>query len=343
MILSFATRCGLSLRMSALVACAIAPIFIPMAPAQQPQKKGQASGVDHDKQQFRVFPLNHADAESIRDAIAPITNRSGSTVTASGPTNRIVVRADAEAMEEIEQLIKSLDIPIERQDREGLETKIFRLKNIALNPALRDQLQVAVSNQGRLAIDPLNNSVVVQDRRESLATIEALLRDLDRETGEKSPASTLRLRLIWLVSGMERKASTPVPADLKNVISDLSRFGIDGLQLAAQTIVQTVPNDQFRIECSPEMDNPCELSISGTFLNKPNDARTLQLQVTATEQVQPGGIGGGGGGFGGGGFLVRNLCNLNTTVTVPPGRTVVLGATPVRKMTSVFVLQVTPE
>jgi hypothetical protein len=102
--------------------------------------------------------------------------------------------------------------------------------------------------------------------------------------------------------------------------------------LAAQTIVSTEENHQFHVQCSPDLVNPCDLEIEGEANSGRGDSPSLQIRLVATERMPPGGLGGA---------ELRRLCNLNTMVKAPLGHTVVLGVTPVGKMTSVFVIQLT--
>lgn len=322
-------------RVCLLLACIL--VAAPGAVAQQataPAKKSTAPD-ETPKMQLRVYPLRYTDAKSLQSVIAQAVDqgRGGSeAVAADARTNSLVVRATTEDLVTIEQLVKQLDVPApDREPGEALEMKVFKVRNLTLSTAVMQQLQIAVSNQGRVAIDASRNFVVVHDTREALARFEALLNTLDNEVGPAKPAMEgLRVRVVWLINGMERKDAAPAPGDLKGVLADLAKIGVEGLQVAAQTFVQTVPNDDFQLECSPELDNPCGLSISGRFVNAPDGLNTLQLRISAQETNHADGS-------------HRQLCNIRTTILAPAGRIVVLGATPVSKMTSVFAVQVMSE
>jgi hypothetical protein len=125
---------------------------------------------------------------------------------------------------------------------------------------------------------------------------------------------------------MERDQAIKPPEDLKKIVAELGKIGIDGLQLAAQAVFQTVANNEFDVQCSPVLDIPCQLTISGRFVQNPGDEKSLRLQVAARSEETN-----------------RVLCNLSTAIVAPLGRTVVLGSAPTGKTTSVFVVQVTAE
>jgi hypothetical protein len=241
----------------------------------------------------------------------------------------------SDALEAIPALIKKLDVPAEEEHR--VKARVFKPQRIVLDDRVAQQLRVAVSLQGRMAVDENGNLVVVQDTDESLAAFAALLSRLDEGAAENPPPAVLRLRVVWLVSGMERKETTALPSDLKGVVSDLAKIGVEGLQIAAQTMVNTAVIDCFQVQCSPDLDNPCDLTISGSFSVPKGKMPSLQIQIRGEERVAIVGRDGNRS------QSSRTLCHLNTTIQAPRGHFVVLGAVPVGKMNSVFVVQVTGE
>ena len=291
---------------------------------------------------FRVFRLKFADALGIRSVLMQVLGDASmaSFVVADLRTNSILVRATPETTKKIEGIIEILDIDTrDAAERNPLTTKIFTPINLTLDGMFEKQLMVVLSPEGRIALDPRHNAIVVQDTVEGLSAVEALVARLD-EANEKSGPKVLQVRVVWLISGMDRPDAAAVPADLKKVVDDLAKIGVEGLKLAAQVTIQAVADGPFEMKCSPELENPCELAVSGAFLQKQGGPMALQIRLSATETLSsapdgplpaktPGAV------------RTRRLCELDTTVVAPLGHTVALGTAPVGKMTSVFVVQLT--
>ena len=136
-----------------------------------------------------------------------------------------------------------------------------------------------------------------------------------------------------------RRAASIPPADLKDVVDELAKISVTDLKLAAQTVVQS-SGREFRIEATPRLDNPCELTVTGEALDEAAPQPRMRLSLEALEYEEWHLRTGRDASRR---MQTRDLCTLETTVSAPPGHAVVLGVTPTQEMTSVFVLQILPE
>ena len=151
------------------------------------------------------------------------------------------------------------------------------------------------------------------------------------------PPQSKRVRVIWLVSGMKRDA--PVPgADLKDVVAGLENMGVEDLRVAAHVMVRCLGNQSFQLGSQVLLaDNPlqyCDLQIDGQFRERDGRPRGMRINIRANEEVRPVEQ----QGFGVKRVTRKTLAQLSTTISAPPGHAVVLGVSPIGKLTSVFVV-----
>src|SRR5262249_8783406 len=145
-------------------------------------------------------------------------------------------------------------------------------------------------------------------------------------------AEELRVRVVWLVSGLAREDAVP-PPDLGDVLAELTKLGIDKPRLAAQTLVNALPGQSFKVDGSAKLEGTCRLAIAGVRGEK-KAPPSMHLDVKATREGEP------QKGFAGGRRSEEQICSLSTHITTPLGHAVVLGVTPTDGLTSVFVVQV---
>ena len=107
------------------------------------------------------------------------------------------------------------------------------------------------------------------------------------------------------------------------VINELGKIGIGDLRLAAQTIVRVSGNDVFKTRFVVNVNQLWRMSFSGRASSGPGGTRTIRLEIDGKDEANTGDI------------------RLETTITTVSGHFVVLGATPIQDLESVFVIQVT--
>lgn len=305
------------------------------APAPSAPKKPASVADLNVEKRFNVFELKHSDASYLKDRIEVLLVEFDRTATILEDihNNRLIVRADANAMSAIEALLKVLDIPREKRPEEQRATKFLRFQ-MEPDAAAESVMKLFLSHHGRLSIDSARNLVVVQDTVDAVEKFERSLEEYELVRRANTFQGDAKVRLVWLINGVRDGDLAQPPKDLQGVITELATIGVTDLRLAAQAIVKTTGDRQFEIKCSPYVGNPCEFEVQGVLISKLGEINGLNIRLTATEKVPlpdgaPGQV-----------AELKRLCNLDATVRAPLGHTVVLGVAPTEKKTSVFVVQV---
>jgi hypothetical protein len=220
--------------------------------------------------------------------------------------------------------------------------KVFTL----VNAKAHDMATVLVSviKDGRVAVDERTNAIILSGDAEALRIAEALIMRLDAEAASKQDPpqgrpgvpSPVLVRLIWMVSGLEEQRSAPAK-DLKPIVSELAKLGIDNLQVVANALVN-VRGNEFTLLGTPELEEPVRLEVTGILdWNSTDPHPLLNIDLDVRDDR------GGPLGAKDANSSPRNLVRLSSAIDAPYGQFVVLGAAPLGKLTSVFVLQVVPK
>jgi hypothetical protein len=322
----------------------------------QGQQKPPPEDPPAEKVDFQVFRLRHVNALEISQVLGELFGTGGGRGPRGGPgggfvspriavanddrTNSLIVKAAAADMAMIERLIRTLDVGGLDKARHAI--KVFTLRHIEPDQSVEEALKAIIgpSSTARLAVDRRRKTVVLSADETTILTVQAVLERLeDAQREPEAVPGELQVRIVWLVSGLTREDAPKPPEDLKDVVAELAKLGIDKPRLAAQTVINTMPNTQFTTQGSAVLDTPCQVSFMGMVSGK-KEAPALQIAIQATRETPQRT---GGGGFQGGrvpGMSSAQICNLQTTITTPLGHAVVLGVTPTETMTSVFVVQV---
>ena len=137
----------------------------------------------------------------------------------------------------------------------------------------------------------------------------------------------MQVRIVWLASGIAPDQASKPPEDLKEVVAELAKLGVEDPRLVSQAIVTAQLGRQFRVEGSAGRDKPYQLLISGTVLGGgPGETSKLQVSIKATQPI-----------------VTNQISRLDTEITAPLRHAVVLGMTPSGTGTSVFVVQILPK
>jgi hypothetical protein len=208
----------------------------------------------------------------------------------------------------------------------------------------------AGSGGGNFSLDRQRKSVLIYADRKTTDIVEALLSRLEdvqaaaAKPGARGAAADVQVRVVWLVNGPAKDEAPPLPDDLKEVLPGLAKMGIDRPRLAAQTLVNVMPNSEFQAKGVAKLDGYCHFSVTGMYGGQPEAALRITIQASRepalpSNAVAPPGQPGRGGFF----RQTEEICNLQTVITAPPGHFVVLGmtpsSTPTETLTSVFVVQ----
>lgn len=290
-----------------------------------------------------ICPLKHAKAAEL----APVLQKAVPGLRECIPwtaANSLLVTGAPKAIETARALVAELDAPSSAPPpapptNEPI-TKLFPLEFAQPNPALLDALRAAAGDGSSVVPVPDIRSIIVTARPKNMAAVESIVKQIDRQTEPgDAPAVGLRIRFLWLVSGLPEDKSSPPPADLLPLVEDLQRIGVTGLRLATQNVVEATPGRRFVVKASPLLANRCDLELEGQFLNGAASQPCIELQARVAEYapyLEPEKNG----------YKVferRELCRLETTVVTPLGKAIIAGVTPIDRMTSVFVVQVLPQ
>ncbi len=230
-----------------------------------------------------------------------------------------------------------------------LVTQIFALKYMEADQHLQATLTGLLTGRGKIAVDKRTNSVIVQSDAQQLAMVRDLLSALDvdatRQDPRQDPGPALRdrqVRIIWLMSGLDE--GSMIPNDMKEITDQLSRYGVTGLKLVAQTIVRG--RDLFTTSAYPDLDGkPILLNIHGEFVET-KSAESVQMKISLSANVASttdparGGARTSSRTSSRGGSRGEALAQVETTILTPFGHPVVLCMNPVNKKTSVFIVEV---
>ncbi len=309
-----------------VVLVVVAGCMVGGAVGQQPGGTDAAPAAA-EKPEFRVIPLKHVDAMEASTVLRELLGRKAEvSIAVDARTNSIVASGSAAALAVIENLLKKLDVEGAGRDTGKQELKVFSLKH-AVTGELAEPLQLVYGVRGLVAsfaLDRARNLVIATGDRATLDAVEAMLKRLDEPRPER-PAAEMQVRVVWLVSGLAREDAAKPPDDLKEVVTELAKLGIDKPKLVAQALVNASRDGAFQLEGQAKLEAACQLTITGQVQDK-TDKAGLEISINAFQ----------GGGRG----APERMCGLRTQITAPFGHAVVLGVTPTDAMTSVFVVQV---
>ncbi|MBN1492464.1 MAG: hypothetical protein JXA69_21305 [Phycisphaerae bacterium] len=292
---------------------------------------------------IRIYDIRHANVVTLRDILANIFC-DAATIQAEQDTHKLIVQTNANTHERIASVLGELDRTDEGAADGSVRTQIVTLRHARLTDELQQAVELAMSDDGAFAVDASRNLVIVRGTEAEIRNVEALLETLDQPSppAATTPPTALRVRVIWLMSGLQREAPAP-PADIAEVIEELERIGVTDLRLAAQAVVQTAGDrGEFKIGCAPMLDNPCELRIVGQVRQEADQPAHLDISIRGIEQVPAEPLPPGSAYKPARSGITRSICDLETTVVAPLNHKVVLCASPIDTATSVLIVQVLP-
>jgi hypothetical protein len=307
---------------------------VPAAPSgdQKDAKKNQELHV-------QIYRLKYADAGRLAEVVSEVYRDKPIRLGVDPHGDSIIVAAPAELQAQLGALIEQLDQTQEHGADRKYQYRVFGL----VNAEARDVAKVITTVLGpgeKIAVDERTNSILAQGTQGTLLIIDAILTKLDeaadKDLKKYSAATTFQVRVVWVASELPPDQGAKPADDLKEVLGELAKIGVKELRQVGQAIVNTTPDGQFQVRCSPLLaGRPSDLEISGT-LKMRQETPILNVQLSAS-QTEPAALGPPGRGR----PTTKRLVDLGTAITAPLGHYVVLGVTPVEKMTSVFVIQVT--
>ncbi len=313
----------------------------PDAAAPSPTRRASAKRPSHLKDhQLEVYRLKYADVSSLASMLAEVAPQARISVGQDPKT--MIVLAPPEEQAAVREFIEKTDLPPQKSEEEQL--KVFQIVNADPAVLLEAISEIFDSDRIRLAVDPRTNAILAKGPERDLNIVEAILLRLDEQAGrELARPQAFRVRVVWLASGLSSEEAAEPAADLKEVLVELRKVGVDGLRQVGQVMVMTLSGSDFEVSCAPMLgETRADTEINGRlqeaegvpYLNIDiSGSRLAYVPLPTPTEIRPGPN------------RVQRaelVARLATEIVAPCGQYVVLGVTPAAKMTSVFVVQVTP-
>ena len=264
-----------------------------------------------EKTHLQLYRLTNVRADEVSKAIERLglINQNGLAIDVR--TNALLVRTSKEKHDIVEAVLKWLDTNVDEPKTSSYLVHKDRLK--LAEEVLRDSVD------GNFRVDRDTGELFVTAAASDHEKIQDIIKKLTKPTTEQKPAKSVQVRVAWLVTKTQNSA--PVPKDLGKVVAELERLGISNLSLAAQSIVRTMPQNEFQISAKVQLDSPCDLRIEGIL----DESNKMDIVLSAVSlQSKPS----------------ESLTEIKTTISAPEGHSVVLGVSPIGKQNSVFVVTV---
>ena len=133
----------------------------------------------------KLIVLKYRDPENLRNVLGALPVHFSPDVQ----TNRLLVIALPEQMKQVEELVRELDVPIERTAvQPELELRVYRLRHRQPRELL-DCLVPMLSDRGKISADPGSRTLIVKDEPAIHTDLVMLLRELDVVLGDASGAT----------------------------------------------------------------------------------------------------------------------------------------------------------
>jgi type II secretory pathway component GspD/PulD (secretin) len=135
------------------------------------QQEYDAEVKEKPEMKTKVFDLKYVSIENVAPVLTQLKSPDG--ILFIIPHQRRIIATDyLERLEEMDRTIRELDTPTVR--------RVFRLKYINAEEA-RQQLQQVLSQNATVQVDPINNTLIIEDIPANVAEAEAIIADLDRQ------------------------------------------------------------------------------------------------------------------------------------------------------------------
>ena len=346
-------RCWSTLVLLALVQCGLPPGSVvgqDKPPDPQPDKAKKTTQAPAAPEEFTTsYGLKYANASTIARLLGK--QFAELHVAADERTNSLVISGPMARVKSISDLIRYVDFD---QDR---KISVFTLRAIEPDEAFEAGLKLLFKGTtGNFAVDRARKTVIVSANQATLETVEAVIAKLELMQKAR-PVGDVQVRVVWLVNPTQKAddpdakpLALPAPSDdLKEVLPALAKLGFTEPRVAAQFVINGKPNTAFQAsgtgflpytevtvtlsgqfgESGERIDMRMAIEVSGLAPNRERLARPGFGKNKADVAATP--------------LMKEVLDHLETNITAPPGHFVVLGVTPMYRLTSAFVVQVLGE
>ena len=215
----------------------------------------------------KLIALKYRDSLSVREVL----NILPANITADVQTNRLLVLGNAEEIRQVEELVRELDVPIERTSaRPEPELKVYRLRHRAPDE-LMHCLTPMLSERGKISADPGSRTLLVKDEPAVHTDLAMIIRELDVNLAAVAPASL---------------DDAVRPTQPINPVGDLRHFNAR----AAESTASLDPNSATRAAAEPSVKlhlKICEINRT-VFAGLPADDPAVALSPLVPELARGG-------------------------------------------------------
>lgn len=318
-------------------------LAIDVASAQEAKKSAppvSAAKEADERPLIEAYSLQHANAAQIIPMLQGCFPASEECkLTADEARNMLLVWGSRQVHELVGQVLESIDQP----SQDDTNIKIFQLVYSKADEMATVLGALTDAEEIRISADTRTNRLIVSSTEEKLKIVEAIVLKLDEANRERdeprfAPSTTFYIRFVWLASGPDSSDGDDPAEDLKDVLAELAKLGIDDVRQIAQTIVNVGMDGKFAVACQPVYgERPARWTIDGN-LEEADEALKLRIQLSTSHGPHIVGTDGPVSIH----QPEEDLVDLETDLVMREGHYVVLGITPTGKTQSIFVLQVTP-
>lgn len=272
---------------------------------------GRTAVTDADRgpgEDTRVFRLSHADSDVLADHVQ---NVMGVPVVSDRRTNSLIATGSPDQLAQLDGLIQALDIP--SQTDRGTETvNLFPIRFREPNDVANALTTLLAHRRARIGADRGRSIVAISGPLEVIRQADEIVQRMD------TPPQSLQLEFTFFQA--DQHADEPpseIPADLREVADELSRFG--RIQLLGRMATSALEGDSFRVR--GQILSGFNGEIKGDVDRVSNDG-FAQIELNAELNLQKTDM--GQGGFN----ILTGSFQLQTKIIAGPGEYVVLGSAP---------------
>jgi hypothetical protein len=229
-----------------------------------------------------VIGLEHANPQ----VVARIIHELGTdvyTVVPNPEPPQILVQGPEEAVQQTRELVRQIDVPIPEEE-ERIETAFIPVSSYPLEEMFRVLAQsLQQSGEFRLAIDTVNQRVVVTGTPDKIQMTRQFVEQLDR------PDRALALNFFFIsgaIGGKQDLDPKRIPKPLMPISETLLASGLGDLSLMAPMTVRTSDGREFesrgmlRIEVEGALDELLTFEVEGS-VRTDADSRQVRVEMRA--------------------------------------------------------------
>ena len=134
----------------------------------------------------KLIALKFRDPQCLIEVLRPLPAQ----ISPDPQTSRLLVIARPDEIKQVEDLVRELDVPIERtKDQPQLELKLYRLKYRQPHD-LVECVAPMLSERGRISADAGSRTLLVKDEPTIHTDIALIIREIDAPLADPAVAST---------------------------------------------------------------------------------------------------------------------------------------------------------